>query len=182
MGRSPATLGRSLTATKRTCPDLLAADRRWLLEQLGQDAAELSDHELAVMALAGQAVDDPAEEPDLSSFSDGEPIVAAGCWRALTLFWWPSHSRMGPMSSHARRWGDELDIPVEHPPFSQSALNVSSRVRLRWHDHPGDAACPSTHRQPAGGAAACLRPDPAPGCRCRCLIKAQILEAGAPLR
>jgi hypothetical protein len=29
------------------------------------------------MALAGQAFDDLAEEPDLYSFSDGVPIVAA---------------------------------------------------------------------------------------------------------
>jgi hypothetical protein len=29
------------------------------------------------MALAGQAFDDLAEEPDLYSFSNGEPIVAA---------------------------------------------------------------------------------------------------------
>ena len=29
------------------------------------------------MALAGQAFDDLAQEPDLYSFSDGEPIMAA---------------------------------------------------------------------------------------------------------
>jgi hypothetical protein len=56
---------------------LPAEDQRWLVEQLGQDSAELSDHELAAMALTGRAFDDLAEEPDLYSFSDGEPIVAA---------------------------------------------------------------------------------------------------------
>ena len=50
---------------------------RNLLDQIGQDSADLSDHELAAMAQAGQAFDDLAEEPDLYSFSDGEPIVAA---------------------------------------------------------------------------------------------------------
>ena len=67
-------LTRNLLEVIRSLPD---ADRRWLLEQLSQDSADLSDHELAVMALAGQAFDDLAEEPDLYSFSDGEPIVAA---------------------------------------------------------------------------------------------------------
>lgn len=67
-------LTRSLLEVIRSLPD---ADRRWLLEQLGQDSADLSDHELAAMALAGHAFDDLAEEPDLYSFSDGEPIVAA---------------------------------------------------------------------------------------------------------
>ena len=67
-------LTRNLLEVIRSLPD---ADRRWLLEQLGQDSVDLSDHELAAMALAGQAFDDLAEEPDLYSFSDGEPIVAA---------------------------------------------------------------------------------------------------------
>lgn len=67
-------LTKNLLEVIRSLPD---ADRRWLLEQLGQDSADLSDHELAAMALAGQAFDDLAEEPDLYSFSDGEPIVAA---------------------------------------------------------------------------------------------------------
>ena len=49
----------------------------WLLEKLGEDSGELSDDELADMALAGQAFDDLAQEPDLYSFSDGEPIMAA---------------------------------------------------------------------------------------------------------
>lgn len=67
-------LTRNLLEVIRSLPD---ADRRWLLEQLGQDSADLSDHELAAMAQAGQAFDDLAGEPDLYSFSDGEPIVAA---------------------------------------------------------------------------------------------------------
>ncbi len=50
---------------------------RNLLDQLRQDSTDLSDHELAAMALAGQAFDDLEEEPDLYSFSDGEPIVTA---------------------------------------------------------------------------------------------------------
>ena len=48
---------------------------RWLLEQLGQNSGELSSHELAVIALAGQAFDDLAQQPDLYSFRDGEAIV-----------------------------------------------------------------------------------------------------------
>jgi len=67
-------LTRNLLEVIRSLPD---ADRRWLLEQLGQDFTDLSDHELAAMAMASQAFDDLAEEPDLYSFSDGEPIVAA---------------------------------------------------------------------------------------------------------
>jgi hypothetical protein len=67
-------LTRNLLEVIRSLPD---ADRRWLLDQLGQDSADLSDHELAAMALAGQAFDDLAEEPDLYSFTDGVPIVAA---------------------------------------------------------------------------------------------------------
>ena len=53
-----------------------AEDRRWLLEQLGQDSGELSADELAAMALTGQAFDDLADEADLYSFTDGEPIRA----------------------------------------------------------------------------------------------------------
>jgi hypothetical protein len=53
-------LTRSLLAVIRSLPD---ADRMWLLEQLGHDSGELSSDELA-------------QEPDLYSFSDGEPIVA----------------------------------------------------------------------------------------------------------
>ena len=67
-------LTRNLLEVIRSLPD---ADRRWLLDQLGQDSADLRDLELAAMALARQAFDDLAEEPDLYSFSDGEPIVAA---------------------------------------------------------------------------------------------------------
>jgi hypothetical protein len=52
-------------------------DRRWLLEQLGQDSADLSNQDLADLAQAGQAFDDLAQEPELYSFSDGEPVVAA---------------------------------------------------------------------------------------------------------
>jgi hypothetical protein len=48
---------------------------RCLLEQLGQDSGELSSQELVEMALAGQAFDDLAQEPDLYSFRDGEAIV-----------------------------------------------------------------------------------------------------------
>ena len=58
----------------RSLPD---EDRRWLLEQLGQDTADLSSQELAELALMGQAFDDLAQEADLYSFTDGEPIVAA---------------------------------------------------------------------------------------------------------
>ena len=47
---------------------------RLLLEKLGQDSDELNDRDLAAMALTGQAFDDLADEPDLYSFSDGEPI------------------------------------------------------------------------------------------------------------
>jgi hypothetical protein len=50
---------------------------RNLLDQLRQDSTDLSDHELAAMAQAGQAFDDLAEELDLYSFSDGKPIVTA---------------------------------------------------------------------------------------------------------
>jgi hypothetical protein len=67
-------LTRNLLEVIRSLPD---TDRRWLLVQLGQDSADLSDQELAAMALAGQAFDDLSEEPDLYSFSDGIQIVAA---------------------------------------------------------------------------------------------------------
>ena len=58
----------------RSLPD---EDRRWLLEQLGQDTSDLSSQELVELALMGQAFDDLAQEADLYSFTDGEPIVAA---------------------------------------------------------------------------------------------------------
>jgi hypothetical protein len=52
-------------------------DRRWLLEQLGGEAGDLSSQDLAELTQAGQAFDDLAQESDLYSFSDGEPVVAA---------------------------------------------------------------------------------------------------------
>ena len=67
-------LTRNLLEVIRSLPD---ADRRWLLEQLGQDSGELSSDELAQMALTGHAFDDLAQEPDLYSFTDGEPIAAS---------------------------------------------------------------------------------------------------------
>ena len=67
-------LTRSLLEVIRSLPD---ADRRWLLEQLGQDYIEIGSDELAQIAQAGQAFDDLALEPDLYSFhNDGEPIAA----------------------------------------------------------------------------------------------------------
>ena len=58
----------------RSLPD---EDRRWLLEQLGGEAVDLSSKDLAALTQAGQVFDDLAQEPDLYSFSDGEPVVAA---------------------------------------------------------------------------------------------------------
>jgi len=58
----------------RSLPD---EDRRWPLAQLGEDSADLSSQEMAELALMGQALDDLAQEADLYSFTDGEPIVAA---------------------------------------------------------------------------------------------------------
>ncbi|MFM7550383.1 MAG: hypothetical protein ACKO8I_16260 [Cyanobacteriota bacterium] len=52
-------------------------DRNWLLAQLGRGAADLSSQELAELALAGQAFDDLAQEPDLYSFDDGVPVGEA---------------------------------------------------------------------------------------------------------
>ena len=66
-------LTRNLLEVIRSLPD---ADRRWLLEQLGQDSRELGSDELAQIAQAGQAFDDLALAPDLYSFNDGEPIAA----------------------------------------------------------------------------------------------------------
>jgi hypothetical protein len=66
-------LTRNLLEVIRSLPD---PDRRWLLEQLGQDSSELGNDELAQIAQAGQAFDDLAVEPDLYSFNDGEPIAA----------------------------------------------------------------------------------------------------------
>lgn len=67
-------LTKNLLVVIRSLPD---EDRRWLLEQLGEDSADLSSQELAELALLGQAFDDLAQEADLYSFTDGEPIVAA---------------------------------------------------------------------------------------------------------
>jgi hypothetical protein len=58
----------------RSLPD---EDRQWLLEQLGQDSADLNSQELVELALMDQAFDDLAQKADLYSFTDGEPIVAA---------------------------------------------------------------------------------------------------------
>ncbi len=58
----------------RSLPD---EDRDWLLEQLGGEAGDLSSKDLAELTQASQAFDDLAQEPDLYSFSDGEPVVAA---------------------------------------------------------------------------------------------------------
>ena len=67
-------LTKNLLEVIRNLPD---EDRHWLLEQLAQDTADLSSQELAEHALMGQAFDDLAQEADLYSFTDGEPIVAA---------------------------------------------------------------------------------------------------------
>lgn len=67
-------LTKNLLEVIRSLPD---EDRRWLLEQLGQDSAELSNQDLVDLAQGGQAFDDLAQEPELYSFSDGEPVVAA---------------------------------------------------------------------------------------------------------
>jgi hypothetical protein len=66
-------LTKNLLEVIRSLPD---EDRRWLLEQLGQDTADLNSQELAELALMGQAFDDLAQEANLYSFMDGEPIVA----------------------------------------------------------------------------------------------------------
>jgi hypothetical protein len=67
-------LTKNLLEVIRSLPD---EDRRWLLEQLGQDTSDLSSQELAALTQAGQAFDDLAQEPDLYSFNDGELVVAA---------------------------------------------------------------------------------------------------------
>ena len=64
-------LTQNLLAVIRSLPP---ADRRWLLEQLEQDA-ELSSSDLAELAMTGGAFDDLADEPDLYTFSDGEPVT-----------------------------------------------------------------------------------------------------------
>lgn len=67
-------LTKNLLEVIRSLPD---EDRHWLLEQLGQDSADLSNQDLADLAQAGRAFDDLAQEPELYSFTDGEPVVAA---------------------------------------------------------------------------------------------------------
>ena len=67
-------LTKNLLEVIRSLPD---EDRRWLLEQLGGEAGDLSSQDLAELTLVGRAFDDLAQEPDLYSFSDGEPAVAA---------------------------------------------------------------------------------------------------------
>jgi hypothetical protein len=67
-------LSKNLQAVIRSLPE---EDRRWLLEQLGQEATDLSSQDLAELPLMGQAFDDLAQEPVLYSFSDGKPLVAA---------------------------------------------------------------------------------------------------------
>jgi hypothetical protein len=67
-------LTKNLLEVIRSLPD---EDRRWLLEQLGQDATDLCSQDLAELTQAGQAFDDLAQEPELYSFTDGEPAVAA---------------------------------------------------------------------------------------------------------
>ena len=67
-------LTKNLLEVIRSLPD---EDRRWLLEQLGGEAVDLNSQDLAELSQAGQAFDDLALEPDLYSFTDGEPVVAA---------------------------------------------------------------------------------------------------------
>jgi uncharacterized phage-associated protein len=67
-------LTKNLLEVIRSLPD---EDCHWLLEQLGGETGDLSSQELAALTHAGQAFDDLAQEPDLYSFSDGEPVVAA---------------------------------------------------------------------------------------------------------
>jgi hypothetical protein len=67
-------LTKNLLEVIRSLPE---KDRRWLLEQLGGEAGDLSSQDLASLTQAGQAFDDLAREHDLYSFSDGEPVVAA---------------------------------------------------------------------------------------------------------
>ena len=67
-------LTKNLLEVIRSLPE---EDRRWLLEQLGGEAGDLSSQDLAALTQAGQAFEDLAQEPDLYSFSDGEPVVAA---------------------------------------------------------------------------------------------------------
>jgi hypothetical protein len=76
MGRSMTNpqLSKNLLEVIRSLPD---EDRRWLLEQLRQEATDRSSQDLAEPTQAGQAFDDLAQEPELYSFTAGEPAVAA---------------------------------------------------------------------------------------------------------
>ena len=65
---------KNLLEVIRSLPD---EDWRWLQEQFGQESAELISQDLADLAQAGQTFEDLAQEPELYSFTDGEPIVAA---------------------------------------------------------------------------------------------------------
>ena len=67
-------LTKNLLEVIRSLPD---KDRRWLLEQLGEGTDYLGSQDLAELALVGQAFEDLAHEPELYSFNDGEPVVAA---------------------------------------------------------------------------------------------------------
>ena len=67
-------LTKNLLEVIRSLPD---EDRHWLLKQLSGEAGDLSSQELVELTLAGHAFDDLALEPDLYSFSDGEPVAAA---------------------------------------------------------------------------------------------------------
>ena len=67
-------LTKNLLEVIRSLPD---EDRHWLLDQLDQDTADLNSQEMVELALMGQAFDHLAQEADLYSFTDGEPIVAA---------------------------------------------------------------------------------------------------------
>ena len=67
-------LTKNLLEVIRSLPD---EDRRWLLEQLGEGTDYLGSQDLAELTQAGQAFDDLAQEPDLYSFTEGEPVVAA---------------------------------------------------------------------------------------------------------
>ena len=58
----------------RSLPD---EDRHWLLEQLGQDTADLNSQELVELDLVAQAFNVLAQKADFYRFTDGEPIVVA---------------------------------------------------------------------------------------------------------
>jgi hypothetical protein len=64
-------LTEHLLAVIRSLP---AADRAWLLQQLERDEQALGDPGMAGWAMAGGAFDDLPLEPDVYSFSDGQPV------------------------------------------------------------------------------------------------------------